>query len=162
MIIQETYRFIEKNFDKAGINCYTVLSFIEQINIFERDFFEKYPFTPVNSIFINIIGMQLIKRCHFDEDYEEFESEIYGQDIIYDDLEANFDVNSEMDSASSKTLIYAISTALDEDKPLFLFQDNQQPSNSLTLKYISGLDDDDEDDDEEITISPLDEVLVNQ
>ena len=163
MTIEEKYRIEEYDYDKDGFNHKTGLSFAEQIKLFEKDFYEKYPFTPANCLYAGHSGMQLLKRCHFNEDDEEWESEVYGQDVIYDDVEANFEVNRMMDYASSKTLIYAISTAMDLDEPLFLFRDDKQGQNTLTLKYISEINDDDDDNnDDDFVIPPSDEALNKQ
>jgi len=160
MKIEETYWIKENTFDKEGYNYETNRLFVEQINIFEKDFQKKHPFTPANSLYIGYSGMQLIKRCHFSDGDKECESEIYGQDVIFDDAELNFEVNQKMDEVSSKTLVYAISTVIDLDEPLYLFRDSNQRQNTLTLKYDSSLNDDDEDDDE-IVVSPLDRVLTS-
>jgi hypothetical protein len=161
MIIEETYLIKENSFDKEGYNYETSRLFVEQINVFEKDFQKKYPFTPANSLYIGYSGMQLIKRCYFSEGDKEWESEIYGQDVIFDDAELNFEANFKMNKFSSKTLVYAISSAIDLDEPLFLFIDCNQQQNSLTLKYDSSLNDND-DSENEIVISPLDEVLNKQ
>jgi hypothetical protein len=162
MTIEERYRIEEYDYDENGFNQKTGLSFAEQLKLFEKDFFEKYPYTPANCLYIGHYGMQLLKRCYLTEDEEEWESEVYGQDLIYDDIEANYEVNRMMDSASSKTIVYAISTAIDIEEPLFLYVDDKQRQNTLTLKYISEINDDDDDNDDDIVIPPSDEVLNKQ
>ena len=159
MIIEEQYKIEKNDFDNEGYNSKLELSFVEYIHEIERDFYAMYPLTPANCLYTAYSGMQLIKRCHFEEGAEECETEVYGQDVIYDDLEANFNVNAKMDSVSSKTLIYAISTAIDEDEPLYLFRDSKQVESCLILKYNSDLNDNDDEDDE-VIVSPVDKVLI--
>ena len=157
MKIEQTYYFNENEYEKDGYSKKDGLLFFEKIREYERDFYREHPFTPANHLYINYSGMEILARCFISDGEIDSKEEIYGMDNIYDDMEANFNVNYKMDSASSKVLVYAISTAIDIDEPLYLVRDESQSPGSLTLKYIS---DNDYGDEEELSVAPVELVSM--
>ncbi len=137
MKIEKTYSFNEREYEKDGRSIIDGCLFIEKIQEFERDFYCDYPFTPANYLYMHPLTMNILAECYIADEEGDKADEIYGMDSIYDDMEANFNANHKMDLVSSKVLVYAISTAIDDDEPLFLIRDASQRRGSLSLKYIS-------------------------
>ena len=143
MKIERIYSYDLHEFDEEGFNKTKAQTFAELIKSFEKDFYERNSKLAANYLFAR--PEDLLKSCHLEKDDPEYDTEIYGLDKISDDLDENFELNHKMDSHSAKTLVYAISTAIDEDEPLSLIRDNSLSPGVVCLKYISNDRGDDED-----------------
>jgi hypothetical protein len=154
MKLEKEYRYHGNMFQEDHSDYKNELYFLDLIKDFQIDFYEENSCISANFLYTNIEGMQLIKSC-FTSDGDDLSDEIFGQDFVVDDMEKNFEINQKMDGASSKTLVYAISTEFEPDEPLCLIIDNTIAQDCLVLKYIS-----DSDDDEVKELSPVGEVSL--
>ncbi len=154
MKLEKEYKYSEKAFQKDCFDYENGINFSDLINSFQIEFVEEFSSFPANYLYMNFEGMQLIKKCFTSED-DDLSNEIFGQDFIIDDMEKNFEINHSMDQASSKILVYAISTEFDLDEPLYLIKDTSIAKDTLLLKYIS-----DSGDDEIEEPIPVDELLL--
>ena len=157
MKIEKIYYFNEREYETDGQSKIDGSLFSEKVNEFERDFYCDYPLTPANYLYMHPLTMDVLEKSHISEGEEAPLDEIYGMDNIFDDMEANFNANNKMDLASSKVLVYAISTAIDEDEPLYLIRDDSLRRGTLTLKYIS---DNDNGGEEDLSVAPVELVSM--
>lgn len=131
MEIQEVYTFNSESFDKEGIRKTDGKFFLEIIEDFEADFYQKHPFCFPNHIFAHAKTMQLF-NCALGE-----ENEICGMELI--EGEIDLDANLKMEEYSRYSTIYAIGSKLEgnEEEPVFLVLNDKLSKNCIVMKYIS-------------------------
>jgi hypothetical protein len=155
MKIEFSYSYNANPYLKDGYNHAFNRSFLDLIEQFQRDFYERSGRFKANYLHVNYQG-RYIMRKYFESAGADVENEVYGMDYVDDDYMRNYDLNAEMDKAGNKTLVYAISTGFDLDEPLFITIEPHLPDNILLLKYIP-----DSDDDEEAEALPVEGELLS-
>lgn len=126
--MEQHYKFSPRDFDKNGFGKDGSL-FSDYVQECEGNFRTRFsPFYP-NYFYGNHSVMILLKQCH-----ESDPSNDWGMDLI--NGQADISVNSEIDTYSSRGLIYAMGSAGNDDEPMYLVVDEKMRDGIFLLKYI--------------------------
>ncbi len=123
--MQKIYNFKKAGFDYNGFNIDAKL-FSDLIREWEVEFNKEFKPFFANYILANNSTMLLLKSCFVSSDTENF-----GMDGEFD-----IETNLKIEKYSQRQTIYALSSELNEDEPLYLVVDNKVSDGTIILKYI--------------------------
>ena len=133
-MMEQHYKFDKWGYNENGTNVKNGIFFLDVIGEWERDFHDRYSPFFSNCLFGNISTMILVKNCFVIEPNEDCGMELINGGI---DIETNIKIGKH----SKRQTIYAISSKLDEDEPMFLVINDKMVDGMVILKYIPDSDD---------------------
>ena len=131
--MEQHYKFSKWDFDKNGTNVKDGSFFLDLIEVWEKDFHDRFSPFFSNCLFCNSSTMILIKNCFVVEPNDD-----YGMELINGEID--LDKNLKIENHSKRQTVYAIGSKLDEDEPMFLIIDESMVDGMVILKYIPDSD----------------------